>query len=214
VLAGATNILGLVLLYRALSLGKVSVAAPIASTEGLFAAIFAVTWFGETVRPFILIGLIVISIGVVVVTFEGKLSDVGTRSSTIALCAAAVFGVSLASTAQAGSDLGSYWTILIARIIGICFLALPLLIGGRLRLTRQAAPLVAASGVLEVVGFVFFVEGAGHSLAVTSVLASQFAVVATLISVAVLGERMLPRQIAGVTLIAVGVASVALAQAI
>src|SRR2546430_16581824 len=60
---------------------------------------------------------------------------------------------------------------------GVLSAAIPFAAGSRLRLTRRALPLVVASGLAEVVGFASFAFGARHGIAVSAVLASQFAAV-------------------------------------
>jgi drug/metabolite transporter (DMT)-like permease len=60
-----------------------------------------------------------------------------------------------------------------------------------------------------VAGYLTFALGARDAIAVTAVLASQFAVLAA-IGAHVLGERLAPRQWAGVGVVAFGVAAVTL----
>ncbi len=61
----------------------------------------------------------------------------------------------------------------------------------------------------EVAGVYLFAFGAAESIAVTSVLSSQFAVIAALIA-HVLGERISSRQWAGVAAVTVGVVVITL----
>ena len=80
VLAGAGSAAGLSMMYRAVHLGKVGVVAPIASTEGALAAVFAIA-LGETLTAGVAVCLIVIACGVVVVTMRGRAADVHLRPS-------------------------------------------------------------------------------------------------------------------------------------
>ena len=68
------------------------------------------------------------------------------------------------------------------------------------------APLLVVSGVAEVIGFVSFVVGARHGIAIAAVLGSQFAALAAIAAFLFFGERLRRVQIAGVCAIAVGVA--------
>jgi drug/metabolite transporter (DMT)-like permease len=77
----------------------------------------------------------------------------------------------------------------------------------RLHLTRRALPLVVASGIAEVVGFASFAFGARHGIAISAVLASQFAAIAAVGGYVLFGERLTRIQLAGVVLILVGVAT-------
>ena len=93
-----------------------------------------------------------------------------------------------------------------ARVVGVVGVALPLLATRRLRLTRQAVPLVVGGGVCEVLGFASFALGARHGIAVSAVLASQFAALSALAAYVLFRERLQRVQLVGVTAIVAGVA--------
>jgi len=63
VVVGVTNVLGLLLAYRALRIGKVGVIAPVLSTQGAVAALIAVA-AGESIGPGAAVALGVIAAGV------------------------------------------------------------------------------------------------------------------------------------------------------
>jgi drug/metabolite transporter (DMT)-like permease len=65
----------------------------------------------------------------------------------------------------------------------------------------------------EVGGAAAFVLGARHSIAVTSVLASQFAALAALAAFVLFRERLTRVQLAGIAIIAAGVAALSALQA-
>jgi drug/metabolite transporter (DMT)-like permease len=92
-------------------------------------------------------------------------------------------------------------------------IALPLAVTARLVLTLEALPFVLGAGVAEVVGFASFALGARHGIAVSAVLASQFAAVAAVAAYFVFGERLTRVQIVGVVTIASGVAILSALQA-
>jgi drug/metabolite transporter (DMT)-like permease len=117
-----------------------------------------------------------------------------------------VFGGSLYAAGRAGSSLPVAWVALSARVFGTAFLAVPLALAGRLRLTRCSLPLVVASGVCEVLGFYSYASGARHGIAVTAALSSQFGGLAALAAYLVFRERLSRMQLAGVGTVLVGVA--------
>ena len=82
VLAGAGSAAGLSMMYRAVHLGKVGVVAPIASTEGALAAVFAIA-LGETLTAGVAVCLIVIACGVVIVTMRGHAADLPSSRAAI-----------------------------------------------------------------------------------------------------------------------------------
>ena len=210
VIAGAGNVAGLLLVYAGVRIGKIGVVAPIASTEGAVAAVIAVI-AGEELGMWSGLALGIVVVGVVLSSRpaaepDGELGD--PRAVLFGIAAACAFGASLYATGRASADLTIVWAVLPPRLLGVLFVTIPLLAARRLRLTREAAPFVVASGIAEVVGFVFFATGARHGIAVTAVLASQFAAIAALAARFLFGERIGRTATIGVVVIAFGVALV------
>jgi drug/metabolite transporter (DMT)-like permease len=98
-------------------------------------------------------------------------------------------------------------------VVGVVFVAAPMILSGQLRLPGRALPLVVYSGFAEVTGFVGYITGAQHGVAVPAVLASQFAAVAAFVSFLFFGERLSRMQVCGAVLIGTGVATVAVLRA-
>ena len=88
----------------------------------------------------------------------------------------------------------------------VIVVALPLVLLRRIRISSAALPFVVVSGVSEVVGFTSFALGARHGIAVSAVLASQFAAVAAAAAFVLFHERLRGVQVAGIATIAVCVA--------
>jgi drug/metabolite transporter (DMT)-like permease len=93
-----------------------------------------------------------------------------------------------------------------ARVVGVAFVFVPMALAGRLRMTRRAAPMVVIVGLGEVLGNASYVVGARESIAVASVLASQFAAIAAVAAFLLFGERLSRRQRLGFVAIASGIA--------
>jgi drug/metabolite transporter (DMT)-like permease len=210
VVSGVGNVVGLLLTYAALRVGKVGVIAPIVSTEGAIAAVIAVA-AGEHLAAGAGATLILIAVGIVL---AGAAADPQPQmrprheldAILLATAAAGCFGVGLYSTGHVSTDLPIAWALLPARVIGVIAVALPLALTSGVRLTRPALPLVVAGGVFEVAGFASYAIGARHGIAVSAVLASQFGGIAALAGFVLFRERLARIQIAGVTSIVVGVA--------
>jgi drug/metabolite transporter (DMT)-like permease len=213
VLAGAGNVGGLLLGYGALRAGKVSIVAPIMSTEGAIAAVLAVV-AGEAIGRGAGVMLIVIALGVVLASITpGTGSGNPLRATLLAAAAALCFGVSLFATARVSQALPLVWALIPARMIGVVAVALPLLASRRLRITREAFPLVVASGLCEVAGFALYAVGSRHDIAVSAVLGSQFAALAAVAAYYLFRERLTRLQIGGIAAIAIGVAVLSYLQA-
>jgi drug/metabolite transporter (DMT)-like permease len=210
-LSGGGNVLGLLLAYAGLRVGKVGVVAPILSTEGAIAALIALV-AGERLASAVVASLLLIALGIVLaasgrdVDAELDHRDETSRAVAFALAAALSFGLSLYATGHVSGDLPLAWVLLPARVAGVAAVGIPLAVTMRLRMTRRATPLVVAAGCLEVAGFASFVLGARHGIAVAAVLSSQFAALAALAAYLLFRERLTSVQIAGVVVIAVGVA--------
>ena len=213
--SGLGNVVGLFLEYRGLRLGLVGVVTAIASTEGAIAALISVS-AGESLGAGTGVALAVVALGI----FFAGLPPAGERSThaafrpaLYALGAAVSFGWSLYATGHVGSELPIAWAVLPPRLTGVIAVTLPLVVASRLRLTRRAAPLVVASALFEVIGFASFAWGARHGLAVSAVLASQFAAISAVVAYLLFGERLTRGRVLGVATVAVGVAVLSALQA-
>jgi drug/metabolite transporter (DMT)-like permease len=187
VVSGVGNVGGLLISYAAFRVGKIGVVMPVLSAEGAIAATLSALT-GESVdheRPVAAVAL--------------------------STAAAVAFGVSLFATGHISGELPISWLLLPPRIVGVLALAIPLLLMRRLEISRKALPLVVISGLAEVVGFASYVLGARVSVAIASVLASQFALIGALMAFVLFRERLGKLQILGVAILVTGVAGLALA---
>ena len=217
ILAGVGNCAGILLVLAGVRIGKVGVVAPITSTEGAVAALFAVA-AGEQLVPGTGAALAVVAVGIVLAGVSRDSAGYGDRSSNLraaffGAAAALSFGASLYATGRVATELPVAWAILPPRVVGVVAIALPLALAARLMLTREALPFLLVAGVAEVAGFTFFALGSRDSIAVSAVLASQFGVIAAIMAVVVFRERLTRLQVAGIAAIAVGVAVVSALQA-
>jgi drug/metabolite transporter (DMT)-like permease len=222
-LEGLSYSAGLLLVYRALTIGRVSIVAPIVATEGALAAVISVG-LGEPLNGSTALVLAAVAIGVVLAAVERSVdreqgpraTDPATqrRAVLLAIAAAAAFSVGLVTSGRLGeAGVPPAWVIAVARAIGVVAIAIPLGAAGRLRLSRRALPLVVLSGVLEALGSGLYVVAARDGVAPAAVLSSQFAAIAALAAFIFFGERLQRVQVAGVVLIALGVTALAATQA-
>ena len=218
---GLSHNVGLLLAYRALSIGRVSIVAPITSTEGAGAALLSVA-FGETLAGSTALILGAIALGVILAAAE-RAADPATgprlepghnrQAALLAIAAAATFSIGLGLAGRLGADgMPPAWVMLVSRTVGLTVIVLPLLVTRRFRLTRAALPLVIVSGVLEVFGGAIYVVAASSGVAVAAVLSSQFAAIAAVGAFLLFGERLQRLQLVGVVVIAIGVTALAALQ--
>jgi drug/metabolite transporter (DMT)-like permease len=207
--SGLANAAGLLLEYTALRRGKVGIVTPMASTEGAIAAVLAVAT-GEALGAATAGLLAIVVVGVVlagVAPEEPSPDQPKSGAIWLAALAALSFGVGIFATGHLSASLPAGWAVLPPRLVGVALVATPLALSRRLRLSRSALPLVAFTGIAEVLGFVCFAVGARHSVAIAAVLGSQFAAVASVAAYVFLRERLTRLQLVGVVLIVVGVAA-------
>ena len=213
---------GLVLTYAALSIGRVSIVAPIVATEGAVAALASVA-LGEPLGPPTAVLLAVITIGVVLAAFE-RAGDVGAgprtdpavtrRTALLAIAAAVTFSVGLVVAGRLGeAGMPPAYIIVSSRVVGFLAIAVPLALTRRLRLVRAAIWMVVVAGVLEALGSGLYVIAARDGVAAAAVLSSQFAAIAAVAAYVVFGERLQRVQVLGVVLVAVGVSVLAVVRA-
>jgi drug/metabolite transporter (DMT)-like permease len=222
--AGIGNTVGLLLTYTALRIGQVGIVAPLVSAEGAIAAVISVL-AGGSLSPGLggALGLVVVGGALTAAAPEsvgGDPDESGGRhartralSVLLAVAAAIAFGISLYATARIGRSLPVAWAMLAPRVTGAALVAAPLALTRRLRLSRSAVPTVLVAGLAEVIGFLGLGVGARSDIAVTAVLASQFAAIAAVGAVFLFGERLRALQRLGIIGIAAGAALVALLQA-
>jgi drug/metabolite transporter (DMT)-like permease len=213
VLAGLGNVLGILLAGFALRVGKVGVVAPILATGGAISALISAL-LGESIAPLVAFVLLVIVGGVVLSAVAPDPAPLAEERPVFAVVvtslAALCIGLGLFATGNLSDELPLAWVLLPARLTGVLLLFVPLLILGRLRITRSTAPMVIAMGFTEVLGFICFAIGAQYQVAVMSVFSSQFAPIAAIAAYFLFKERLGRLQIVGVAIIVIGVTALAL----
>ena len=212
-LAGLGYGAGLGLLYAAYLRGRVSIISPIAASEGVIAAMIAIV-AGEPATVPLLLAFALTATGIVLTTLEPGASRADLRFGggayiLLALAAAASFGLGLYAAGRASETVPLGWVVMSGRLVGVLFVAVPLLALRRLRTDRSALPFVLVAGVAEVIGILSFAWGSRDSIAVTAVISSQFAVIVALVSQQ-RGERLAARQWLGIAVATAGIAGVAL----
>lgn len=214
--AGVGNMAGLLLQYAGLRVGKVGVVTPIAATSGGIAAVIAVL-AGEEVAPGVGVALGICAVGVVLASrVRGEDQSAPRRVGpgvAYGVAAAIVWGVAIYAGGRLSGELPLAWVLASTRVVGVTLVTLPLIVTRGLQLKRIVVPYLLVSGVCEVAGYASFLAGARDAIAVSSVLASQAAAVATVIAFVVFGERLARIQVAGVVTIMLGVALLAVLQA-
>jgi drug/metabolite transporter (DMT)-like permease len=212
---GALGILALVAFYRALSIGTMSVVAPISAT-GVAIPVLVGLISGERPGALQVAGIVLACAGVILAGREAPAADEASRRSGrtaigLALLAAIGFGSFFAGMDRAEETGDVAWVLLCARVVDVLVLGLAAAIF-RPRLPRAPAALgvIAAIGALDLLANLLFVLAAGRGLlSVVGVLGSLYPAVTVILARVVLHERLTRTQNAGVLVTLAGVVALA-----
>lgn len=214
---GTVNTLGIIALYRAFEVGKLSLVSTIAGSMGAFTLVFA--WLAGQAPPRIVLpglGAVVLGIGLASLAAGGQGNEtrVG-RSLGVgwALLSAVGFGWVFFRLGGVADVLGSAWAIFGLRLIAIPWLLLAARVM-RISLRQPTDPdrpkpsriRLVAVALLDSSGLIALSVGSVYgSVAIAAVLASAFPVVTILLARVRLHERLAWWQWIGVVAILLGV---------
>jgi drug/metabolite transporter (DMT)-like permease len=191
------------------------VVTPSLTVDGALAALASVA-LGEHIAIATAAGLGLVVVGMLVVlyaTASQERAGVDGHSLAAVLLAAGsacAFALFLLAAIRTGNALGDAWLQLIYRVLPFVVVGGPLLWRGQLGVPGKAWRFVTAAAALQFAGFVLYrVAGRAGGVAIPSVLSSQFAVIAILSGVLLLGERLSRRQVGGLAGLLLGVAVIA-----
>lgn len=199
--------------YRALSIGTMSIVAPISATGAAVPVIAGVAG-GDRPGPLQVAGIVAAVVGVVLAAREAPDADErraadARQSVVLALLAAVGFGTFLALIDSA-ADHGVAWTLLATRCASVPALLLAVLVVRPRRPPRGALAPLAAVGVLDVgANGLFAVASTEGLLSLVGVLGSLYPVATVLLARLLLRERVRKIQEIGIVLALAGVGLIA-----
>ena len=200
--AGLVGSTGLVVFFRALSRGVMSVIAPVTAVTAAAVPVLAGLLGGNRIGPWAAAGILLALIAVVLVSAEGGLGQlraVRAVNLTAPLVAGTAFGVFFVLLDRTSADAG-LTPLVAARLASVVLVAVVALAGKQsLRVSRTSLPLVLASGVGDMTANALFLLATQQDgqLAITGVLASLYPVSTVVLAQALLRERLVRAQVAG-----------------
>lgn len=216
-LAGSVGLIGLLLLYRGLAAGAMSIVAPVTAVG---AAVLPLAWGllqGERPGPAALVGVVLALVAVAFVAAPAEETAAGTapivshgRELALALGAGAAFGmvfILLGGT----SEQSGLWPVLSARLASVSLVTVgTLALGHRIAVPAGTRLLVIGAGVLDVSANAVYVVAAREGLlSLVSVLSSLYPAATVLLARVVLREVVTSRQRVGLLLALAGVGLIA-----
>ena len=205
--AGLGGGAGVLMLYRGLSRGRMSVVAPITGVEAAVVPVVFGLVAGE--RPSIgaLVGIALALVAVVLVSSGGSSSsDAGRSGLPEALGAGLAFGVFFMALDQAGADTG-IWPLVGARISSISLtLIVAAITRTKIKPPAGTMPAIVGAGVLDVTANIFYLVAVRQGfLSLVAVLTSMYPAATVALARVVLKERLAPLQVVGIALALVAV---------
>lgn len=203
----------LVLFYRGLATGIMSIVAPVSACGVVLPVLFSLL-SGRVPPPLGLLGALTAIAGIVLVSVQSSATAEHRRLSRSALLlslgAALGFGLFFVCVAQGSGVHGGspVWTVLGARIGSVAFLWTLVTISGiPAPWPVHHVPQVAMVGILDSgANLLFAIATTQGNLAIVAVLGSLYPVATIVLGHVILNERFSPLQGAGVALALAGVA--------
>ena len=214
--AGLVGGIALLLFYRTLSIGSMTVVAPLTAVMSAVVPVAAGLLLGERPAPLALVGVLLALAAVVLVSAEGgRLPGLAALRGPVvagALGAGTGFGLLFVLLSRAADDSG-FQPVASARIGSLVLLGAVALLGRRSLVPRGAPlPLVLGSGIGDLAANALFLLASRLGLlTVTGVLLALYPAGTVLLALLVLRERLASLQVAGLVLAAGGVLLIAVA---
>jgi drug/metabolite transporter (DMT)-like permease len=200
--AGLAGAAGLVVFFRTLARGTMSVVAPVTAVTAAAVPVLGGLLAGDSIAPWTAGGIALALVAVVLVSAEGGLSALrSARPADLApaLLAGSAFGCFFVLLDRTSADAGL--TPLVATRLASVVLVVVLAAAGRrsLRVGGPALPTVAVSGVGDMSANALFLVATQQDgqLAVIGVLASLYPVSTVVLAQLVLRERLAAVQVTG-----------------
>lgn len=213
-LGGLFGASGVVLLFRCLAKGPMSVVAPVAALTASVVPILAGLLMGERPGMAAVVGIVIALGAVLLITHEGDAAPARAGLDVIgtAFAAGALFGLFFVCLHGTGDDAGLY-PLVGARLASLPFLAVLIAARGeglRGAVTGRGLPIVVVSGVLDMLANILYLVALRHGLlAIVSAVTGLYPAATVLLAQTVLDERMRRTQLAGLGIAAVAAALVA-----
>ncbi len=216
--AGIAGAIGVLLLYRGLATGRMSVVAPITAVEAAAVPVVFGLMAAERPSATASAGVVLALVSVALISAASAPSTEGPAVADRwagvpeALGAGLAFGAFFILLDNSG-DMSGLWPLVGTKLSSVALIAaLALASRTRLRAERRAWGPIAAAGVLDLLANLFYLLAVREGLlSLVAVLTSMYPAATVILARVVLGERVSARQttgfavaIAGVVLIASG----------
>ena len=214
--AGALGGGGLILFYRALSTGTMSVIAPVAALFGAALPVLVGVSIGEQLSAAALLGIAVAVAAVALVSREGTAAPPRRVSAghptVLAVLAGLAFGGFFVALSRTHASAG-LWPLLSARVVSVALLGgMSLLTGRSLRPAPGSRRLIMVAGAGDMAANILYLLAVRRGLvSLVAVIVALYPAATVLLAQVVLGERLRRVQVIGLGLAATAAVLLALA---
>jgi drug/metabolite transporter (DMT)-like permease len=212
--AGLAGAAGLVVFFRALAGGVMSVIAPVTAVTAAAVPVLIGLLSGNRIGPWAAVGIALALTAVVLVSAEGGLAALRSArpvSLAPALVAGTAFGLFFVLLDRTRED-AELSPLVAARVVSVLVVVvLARLVSRSLSVPRGVLPVVLLTGVADMTANALFLLAAQQGqLAITGVLASLYPVSTVVLAQLVLRERLAATQAVGLAAAGVAVVLIAL----
>jgi drug/metabolite transporter (DMT)-like permease len=210
-LAGAGGVIALVAFYQAMSLGSMTVVAPIAALIGMCSPVIVGLLQGERPASIAYLGMILACIAVALVGDVLDHHDLPTpmRAIVLAVISGLGFGVIFVCLAQTSQDSG-LWPLLGQRIVSVSTVAIVGSLGARrLKVARPVIWYAILSGVLDTTANgLYLLAIHGGLLSLVGVIISLYPVSTVALAIFIDHEKLHKSQFIGLLIAAVALSMI------
>jgi drug/metabolite transporter (DMT)-like permease len=201
---GFAGAFALGLFYYALSIGRMSVVAPVAAATGVSVAVLVGFAAGERPSPVVVLGIALALVSIALVGQEGP-GATRKRPVFVAIIAGVAIGAFYACFRYTSPAAG-LWPLVMARAVSLPML---LVAARSIRVPRSALAIIIPCGVLDIAANVCYLDAVRNgSLSVIATLASLYPAVTAALAWWVLRERLRIPQYVGLGLAGVAIAMI------
>jgi drug/metabolite transporter (DMT)-like permease len=195
--AGLAGGIGVALLYRALSIGVMSVVAPVTAVCAVIVPLIVGVGLGERPALRAIAGVILAVVAIVLVSQSGE-KRAATGVAT-AIASGIIIGFFLVFLARSGPSAGM-WPLIVARVVSVSFFVLlGLLTRKQIAPQRESLAIVIGGGALDMLAnFLYVVAVRKGPLSIIATLTSLYPTSTIILARIVLRERLRAVQQSGV----------------
>ena len=203
--SGVTGSIGVALLYRALSIGTMSIVAPTTAVCAAVVPVLLAVALGERPAVFAVAGIVLATVAIALLSRGEQVEGLPRRSQPsragvgLALISGIAVGLFFFCLARTSGDAG-LWPLIAGRLTSVPLFGL--IVAARrkpIRMERRVAVTTIGCGVLDMLANVFYLLATRYGpLSLVATLASLYPASTVLLARFTLGERLTRSQALGV----------------